>query len=143
MSLKTVSGHPCMVLLKLGQKEHMEMLRAGLLYMNPLAFFAALDADAARGDPFEGSDSIIQPCEIGDIIIDPQLPGIEPLHVHGAPDGLIGPMRFTLSRTLACNIFCMFAVNEPVVGPIFPRSHEWPGDHFLLFTHTQAFLNRV
>jgi hypothetical protein len=37
----------------------------------------------------------------------------------------------------------MFAVNEPIVGPIFPKSHEWPGDHFLLFTNTQAFFDRV
>ncbi len=132
-----------MILLKLGQKEHLEMLRKGLLYMNSLAYFTALEADVARGDPYEGTDSILQPCDIGEFHFDPHVPGIDPLHVHGAPDGLVGPVRFALHRTSSCNIFCMFAVSKPVVGPIFPKSSEWPGDHFVLFTNTQEFFNKV
>jgi hypothetical protein len=132
-----------MILLKLGQKEHLEMLRKGLLFMNSLAYFTALEDDAARGDPYEGTDSILQPCDIGEFLFDPHVPGIDRFHVYGAPDGLVGPVRIALDRTSSCNIFCMFAVNKPVVGPIFPRAHEWPGDHFVLFTNTQEFFNRV
>ena len=143
MILKTRSGQPCMILLKLGQKEHLEMLRKGLLHMNSLAYFTKLESDAARGDPYEGTDAILQPCDIGEFLFDPHLPGMEPFHVNGAPDGLVGPVRFTLHRTSSCNIFCMFAVSKPVVGPVFSKKHEWPGDHFLLFTNTQEFFNRV
>ncbi len=111
--------------------------------MNSLAYFTELEADAARADPYEGTDSIIQPCDIGEFVFDPHVPGIPPLRYDRAPDGLVGPVRIALNRTSACNIFCLFTVNEPIVGPIFPKSHEWPGDHFLLFTNTQAFFNRV
>lgn len=37
----------------------------------------------------------------------------------------------------------MFAVDEPIVAPIFPKNYEWPGDHFVLLTNTQEFFNRV
>jgi hypothetical protein len=130
-----------MLLLKLGQREHLEMLRKGLLYMNSLAFFTSLDADPARGDPYEGTDSIIQPCDIGEFIIDPRIPGFEKISV--APSDLEGPVRIALQRTCSCNIFCMFAIHRPIEGPIFPRSYQWFGDSFLLFTHTQEFLLRV
>jgi hypothetical protein len=132
-----------MILLKLGQKEHLEMLRKGLLYMNPLAYFTALEDDAARGDRYEGTSYILQPCDIGEFLFDPHLPDMDPFHVHGAPDGLVGPVRIALNRTSSCNIFCMFAVNAPIVGPIFARAREWPGNHFVLFTNTQEFVNRV
>jgi hypothetical protein len=131
-----------MILLKLGQKEYLEMLRKGLLYMSSLAYFKALEEDAARGDPYEGTDSILQACDIGEFLFDPHLPDMEPLHVHGAPDGLVN-VRIALDRTSSCNIFCMFAVNRPIVGPIFPKTYEWFGDHFVLFTNTQELFNRV
>jgi hypothetical protein len=130
-----------MLLLKLGQREHMEMLRKGLLYMTSLAFFTSLEADPARGDPYEGTDSIIQPCDIGEFIIDPQIPRLEKIRV--APSDLVGPVRIARQQTSSCNIFCMFAVNRPIEGPIFPKAYQWFGDSFLLFTHTQEFLSRV
>jgi len=142
MSLKTQSGQPCMLLLKLGQKEHLEKLRAGLLYMNSLAYFTALESDAARSDPYEGTDTIMQPCDIGEFVFDPRMPGIQPLRFNGPPDGLL-ELRISLNRTSACNIFCMFAVTQPFVASIFPRTREWPGDHFVLITNTQEFVNRV
>ena len=64
-----------MLLLKLGQREHMEMLRKGLLYRNSLAFFKLLEADPARSDPYEGTDSIIQPFDIAEFILDPHIVG--------------------------------------------------------------------
>jgi hypothetical protein len=143
MGLKTQTGKPYMLLLKLGQREHMEMLRNGLLYMNSLAFFKSLESDPAREDPYEGTDSIVQPSDIGEFIFDPHIPGLDPFHVHGAPPGLVGPVRLARHRTSSCNIFCMFVVTRPIDGPIFPKPYQWFGDSFVLFTNTQEFLDRV
>jgi hypothetical protein len=109
--------------------------------MNSLAFFTSLEADPARGDPFEGTDSIIQPCDIGQFTIDPQIPTFEKINITASD--LAGPVRIALHQTSYCNIFCMFAVNRPIEGPIFPKSYQSFGDSFLLFTNTQEFLLRV
>lgn len=130
-----------MLLLKLGQREHMEMLRKGLLYMNSLAYFKSLEGDSARYDSHEGTDSIIQPCDIGEFIIDPHAPGFERIRV--APSDLAGAVRIARYVTSACNIFCMFAINRPIEGPIFPKSCQDFGDSVLLFTNTQEFLSRT
>jgi hypothetical protein len=37
----------------------------------------------------------------------------------------------------------MFSITEPIVGPVFPEGHAWPGDHFVLFTNTPEFLTRI
>ncbi len=37
----------------------------------------------------------------------------------------------------------MFAVTKPIEGSLFPKSQQWFGDAFLIFTHTQEFLSRV
>jgi hypothetical protein len=141
MGFKTKTGKPCMLLLKLGQREHLERLREGTLYMNSLAFFKSVESDSARGDPYEGTDSITQPSDIGQIVIDPHIPGWEKLHV--PPSDLTGPVRIALNRTSSCNIFCMFSVSRPIDGPIFPKSYQWFGDSFVLFTNTKEFLTRV
>jgi hypothetical protein len=141
MGFRTKTGQPFMLLLKLGQREHMEMLRKGLLYMNSLAFFRALEADPARGDPYEGTDNIIQPCDIGEFVIDPHIPTLEKFSVSASD--LAGPVRIAKNRTSSCNIFCMFAIKRPIVGPIFPRTYRWFGDSFVLFTNTQEFVTRV
>jgi hypothetical protein len=131
-----------MILLKLGEKRHMEMLRKGLLYMNSLAYFRGKEADEARGDRHEGTDSIIQPCDVSEFIIDPQIPGFQQKMVV-APSDLAGPVWISRQLTSSRNVFCMFAVTNPVDGPLFPKSHSWPGDSVLLFTDTQKFLSRV
>jgi hypothetical protein len=141
MSLRDSRGNPYLLLLKLGQKEHLEMLRKGKLYMNTLAYFTTLDSDPARADPYEGTDSIIQPRHIGEFIIDPNLPGMKPLKV--LPSELAGPVRISMNRTRTCNVFCMFAVNTPIEGSIFPNSNEWFGDSFVLFKNTPEFLSRI
>ena len=48
-----------------------------------------------------------------------------------------------MQRTSFCYIFCLFAVTKRVQGPLFPKSHEWFGDSFLVFTQTQEFLSRI
>jgi len=129
-----------MLLLKLGQREHLEMLRKGLLYMNSLAFFETLEADRARGDRREGVDYIYQPSDCK-IMFDPGIPGFEKIR-GSAASGLAG-VQIRTQRTRSCNVFCMFAVTKPVEGPLFPKSNQWFGDSFVIFTHTQEFLSRV
>jgi hypothetical protein len=142
MGLTTQTGQPWMVLLKLGQSEHLEMLRKGLMYMNSLAFFTSIEeSDPARGDSYEGTDSIIQPSDVRDFTIDSRTPGFEKIHISSSDLG--GPVRIALRQTSACNIFCLFAVNKPIDGPIFPKLYRWFGDSLLLFTNTQEFLSRV
>jgi hypothetical protein len=129
-----------MLLLKLGEREHLEMLRRGLLYMNSLAFFKSLEADQTRRDRREGIDYIYQPgdCEF---VLDPGIPGFEKIRASAA-SGLAG-VQIRTRRTSSCNIFCMFAVTKPIEGSLFPKSHPWFGDSFLIFTQTQEFLSRV
>jgi hypothetical protein len=141
MGLKTRSGEPCAILLKLGRKEHLETLRNGLLYMNTLAYFNKLEADSARSDEYEGTDSILQPQHVRHFIIEPNVPGVSPHRVN--PQDLDGPLRWSRNRTSACNVFCMFSITEPIVGPVFPEGYEWFGDHFVIFTDTPEFLTRV
>lgn len=141
MPFKTQSGEPCAILLKLGKKEHLETLREGLLYMNTLDYFNKLEVDSARSDEYEGTDSILQPKHIRHFILDADVPGRSPHAVN--PQSLIGPIRTARLRTSACNVFCMFSITEPIVGPVFPEGHEWFGDHFVLFTETPQFLTRV
>jgi len=142
VGLKTQSGEPCFpILLKLGKREHLEMLRTGTLYMNTLAYFNKLEADAARSDPYEGTDSILQPQHVGHFIIEPRVPGLIPHRID--PKDLAGPIRIARNRTSACNVFCMFSITKLMVGPVFSESCEWFVDHFVLFTNTPEFLNRV
>ncbi|HEV2711305.1 MAG TPA: hypothetical protein VGU67_13905 [Edaphobacter sp.] len=57
------SNNPAMFLLKMGQQDHMEQFRRGVLYMNTLNYFRGLDGDPARADRFEGVTHIFQPQE--------------------------------------------------------------------------------
>lgn len=141
MGFKTRSGEPCAILLKLGQKEHLEMLRKGLLYMNTLAYFNNVEAGPLRRDEYEGTDSILQPQHIRHFIIEPQVPGLGPHRVD--PQSLDGPVRWARNRTSACNVFCMFSITEPIVEPVFSQDYEWFGDCFVIFTNTPEFLTRV
>ena len=37
----------------------------------------------------------------------------------------------------------MFAVTKPIEGSLFPKSHPWFGNSFLIFTQTQEYLSSV
>ena len=141
MGLRTQSGEACALLLKLGQKEHLEMLRKGLLYMNTLDYFNKLEADPARSDPFEGTDRITQPQHVRHLILDVDIPGRTPHAIH--PQSLLAPIRWARRQTSACSVFCMYAIAAPILGPVFPGEHEWFGDHFVCFTDTSEFLTRI
>jgi hypothetical protein len=101
-------------LVKFGKREHLEQLRGrGLLYMKSLAAFRDLESDAARGDPFEGWDTVIQPRDIGEFTS--KHPLVSQFVV--PPLDLAGPVRIGLDRTVSCNVYCMSAITGPIDGP--------------------------
>jgi len=128
-----------MIFLKLGEKEHLEELRHGLLYMKSLSYFRSLEDDSTRNDDREGDDYILQP-KHANLVIE-TIPGLG--RISAAPGDLAGPVRIARNQTQSCNLFCMFAITRPVERPMFGTSHRWPGDSFVLFTHTQEFLSRI
>lgn len=103
-------------LLKFGEKEHIQAFRdSGLLYMKPLAEFAKIESDMARGDRFEGTTSIIQPKD-AEIVIDSGIAGLGKFTAKPSDGNLAGPVRIALNKTASCNVYCMFAVTRPVDG---------------------------
>lgn len=139
--MRDSNGLPWMVLMKLGKKEHMEQFRAGLLYMNAVSYFRDLEADIARGDRFEGVDSILQPKDLGESYIDSGIPSIGRIDIRR--EDLAGPIAIAMNRTLRCNLFCLYALTKPVKEFLFSAEHEWFGDSLVLVTNTPEFLDRV
>ena len=140
--MRNASGLPWMVLMKLGRKEHMEQFRTGLLYMNALSYFHSLEADVARGDRYEGIDSILQPQHLGEAYIDTGIPTIGRIEIRR--EDLAGPITVAMNRTARCNLFCLYALTTPVQDVLFSAEHDWfGGDSLVLIRDTQEFLNRV
>ena len=139
--MRDPNGQPWMALMKLGSKEHMEQFRTGLLYMNTLSYFRDLEADTARGDRFEGVDSILQPKDLGESYFDSGIPSIGRIDFHRKD--LAGPITIAMNQTLRCNLFCLYAITKPVKGSLFPTEHEWFGDSLVLVTNAPEFLNQV
>jgi len=140
--MRDSNGQPWMVLMKLGRKEHMEQFRTGLLYMNTLSYFRDLEADTARGDRFEGVDSILQPKDLGEAYIDSGIPSIGRIDIRR--EDLAGPITIAMNRTAGCNLFCLYALTKPVNDLLFPTEHDWfEGDSLVLITNTPQFFNRV
>ena len=139
--MRDPNGQPWMALMKLGSKEHMEQFRTGLLYMNTLSYFRDLEADTARGDRFEGVDSILQPKDLGESYIDSGIPSIGRIDIRR--EDLGGPITIAKEKTLRCNLFCLYAITKPVKGSLFPTEHEWFGDSLVLVKNALEFLIRV
>ena len=127
-----------MVLLKLGQREHMEQFRNGQLYMNTLKYFRNLESDPARADHYEGATHIFQP---KDVIITLSAPGFGDILIDSTD--LAAATTLSMTSELCCNIFCLHAITAPVNGTLFPSEHEWFGDSMVLVLKTEEFLNRV
>jgi hypothetical protein len=136
--LRDASANPVMLLLKLGQREHMEQFRKGLLYMNTLKYFRDLESDPARADRYEGVTHIFQP---KDIIITLSAPGFGEIEIDSKD--LAAATTVSMNSELCCNLFCLHAITAPVNGTLFPPEHEWFGDSMVLVLNTQEFLNRV
>jgi hypothetical protein len=127
-------------LLKFGERQHLEELRNdGLLYMRSLAEFMKLESDVARGDFYEGVTDIIQPKHVKNFIL--EAPGFGRHAVN--PSDLCGPVRIAKYETLACNVYCMFAITGPVDGELINSQNRQFGDSFLLVLHPQELLDRV
>ena len=58
---------PWIIVMKFGEKAHMEDFRSGRLYTRPLFAFATLEKDALRQNRFEGTSRISQPQDISEI----------------------------------------------------------------------------
>ncbi len=136
--LRDASGNPVMVLLKLGQREHMEQFRKGRLYMNPLRYFRDLESDPARADRYEGATHIFQP---KDVVFTLSAPGFGKIAVDSKD--LAAAMTISMNSELRCNVFCLHAITEPIKGTPFPSKHEWFGESMVLVLNAPEFLNRV
>jgi len=132
------NGNPAMFLLKMGTRDHMKQFRNGLLYMNTLRFFRELEGDAARADRYEGIDHIFQ---AKDAVLRITAPGFGEFVV--PPEDWAGPSTISMNATARCNLFCLYSLQEPVNGSLFPPEHEWFGDSVVLVTNTQEFFHRL
>jgi len=132
------NGNSVMLLLKMGQREHMEQFRKGLLYMNTLSYFRGLDGDPARADRYEGLTHIFQP---KDIVMTISAPGFG--EITAGPKDLAGATTLSLNSESCCNLFCLHAITTPVNGALFPSEHEWFGDSVVLVLTAPDFLARV
>ncbi len=130
------------VLCKFGRREHLEQLRNGLLYMQTLSYFAALEHDELRADPFEGTTFIAQPRDIGSIAL--QVPQLS-LSTTIRPSDLAAPTTFSPKEN-ACNVFCMLAIDWPASYPSSPSVDPLNvqfGNSVVLISNGSEFLKRV
>jgi hypothetical protein len=122
-------------LFKFGKREHMEEFARGNIYMNPLQYFIAHEADDARRDPGEGTALWLQP-SVATLSV--QIDGeFKPI------PGILGPIRFRKAADLEVNIFCMFALRANASKKqVDPRNSEF-GDTFAVLKDGDEFLRRV
>jgi hypothetical protein len=129
-----------LILFKFGQKDHLEAFRQlGQMHMRSMRYFASEEnANAARGDRFEGASRIMQPKTFEMTI---NHPAIGTLKVN--PADLAGPTIISLNNDAEQNIFCMFSITESSAKPLLDKRHLDFGDSFVLITNTEEFLLRV
>jgi hypothetical protein len=131
------------ILIRFSEPRWLEAFRnEGELFMNTLDYFRTLESDPARADTYEGTGRMVQPADIGELIFDSGLPQLGK-HI-ADPRELCGPVRVSLSKTLACNIFCMFSITRPIDGDIVKAEHRHElGSAFVLVLNSAEFMNRV
>ena len=127
-------------LIKFGRKEHLQQFRTlGLLYMKSLADFRDLESDAARGDPFEGCDTIIQSKDAGELTLT-----IPALGKFTASQSDFVRIRIGRDRTASCNVYCMFAITRPMDGGFDARLFGFPDtDSLIAVLNPSEFIRRV
>jgi hypothetical protein len=130
-----------LALIKVGKKEHLQEFREqGLLFMRSPAAFRDLESDTFRGDRFEGCNTIIQPRDIGEFTFTNSLVGkftVSPLE-------LAGPVLIGLDKTASCNIYCMFAITQPIDGGFDSRLFEVPdADSLIAVLSPSEFIKKV
>lgn len=108
--------------------------------MKSPAAFRDLECDAFRGDSSEGSDTIIQPKDIGALTFSNPLVG----KFTASPSDLAGPVGIGRVRTASCNIYCTFAITQPIDGVFDPRLFEIPdADSLIAVLNPSEFVKRV
>jgi hypothetical protein len=137
--------HDWLVLMKFGQRDHLEALRSeGLVYMNPQGVFAKLEADAVRTDHFEGTDQIHQPSAIRQLTIEGQIDSAGTRSkIVVTPADLAGPLSIKLSTTHHYNIYCLYGIRRPLPRPAIDERNFEFGDSFILILNTQEFIDRL
>jgi hypothetical protein len=125
-------------LFKFGTHAHINDFVRGTLYMNPLRYFAQLEADEhsdLRRDSFEGVGRLIQ---ADGAILSVKVEG------DYQPVGKIaGAMQWRPNEGIQANLFCMYALREPTHPQFIDPLNLRFGDTFAVFTNGDEFLERV
>lgn len=122
-------------LFKFGQRQHVDQLVRGRLYMNTLAHFVSVETNFARRDPREGQSFWMQPDKV---TLSIEVGGeFKPI------PGIIGPIAYSHENELSANVFCLYALRASVAKRrIDPHNSEF-GDTFAVFRDGDEFLRRV
>jgi hypothetical protein len=129
------------ILMRFGQKAHLEEFRQGILFTRPLQHFARIEKhDLQRYDRFEGSEQIVQPKDIKQFTIRDNATGRE---IVTTSADFAGPIIISTGKQTNCNVFCMFSVTQPVPKNFVDSRNYAFGDSFIIVTNTQEFLNRI
>lgn len=125
-------------LFKFGTHAHIDAFVRGTLYMNPLRYFAQLEAEEhpdLRSDSFEGVGRLIQ---AEGAILSVQVEG------DYQPVGQIaGAIQGRPNDGIQANLFCMYALREPTGQQFIDPLNFRFGDTFAVFTNGDEFLQRV
>ena len=122
-------------LIKFGRQDHLLQLQEeGLLYMNDLPYFWAIEDEELRGDPFDCNVRIERGPKIG-----LSLPDGKEVFLNGT--WTLGMQPSTPERI---NLFCMYALRPLVKGsfPVEEKNFRF-GECALVLTNCIEFLLRI
>ncbi len=124
-----------LLLLKFGQKHHVESFAAGKLHLNTLGYFVNLEGDAARTDRNEGTGYWAQPSMSQ---LSMQVDG-----VFQEIKSITGPIRFRYPSELDVNVLCLYALRSwNVGGEIEAQTSEFGGSVAVVLDGDE-FISRV
>jgi hypothetical protein len=125
-----------LALFKFGQRKHIEELVVdGHLFMNPLSYFAALEADSPRSDKHEGTLLWLQPEKAK---LSMEIDG-----VFREIPGIVGPMTYRNDAALRVNVYCMYALRAHEGSVLIDSRNFQFGDAYAVFTNGDEFLRRA
>ncbi|MDQ1835017.1 hypothetical protein [Massilia scottii] len=122
------------ILMKLLPSKYLDAFLDGHLFMNTPGYFKDLEAgDLVRADLDEGIHTSLQAAEVS----------IKSDEGEWIPiGGLINPVTYRTEEAANYNMFCMYALQEFIDGPIDDRNLAF-GDTFVVITNADEFLRRV
>ncbi|HQM85690.1 MAG TPA: hypothetical protein PLD55_13515 [bacterium] len=141
---KDRADYDVMLLLKIGQKEHIEAFqKEGLIYMNTFEYFREYEESSAecRKDVFEGCSELFQP-------------NMGTLEINGKEiKDISGPMKITYDNSEKNNVFCMYAAKYDKnakysledlnnIIKMNPQNYEF-GNYCLILQNADEFLRRL